>query len=165
MRAERRRNPWKGLLAGALGGFIGSFAMSQLHSLVLPRAETSFQQKKDDSTVLAGSAISQALFHHELTEQEKKIVGPAVHYAFGVSMAAAYAMLVEWEPVIRAGWGIPFAVVLWLGAHVITLPALGLSEPITRSSPPAEAAEFGAHLVYGAVAEAVRYLVRNYVLR
>jgi putative membrane protein len=164
MRAERRRNPWKGLLAGALGGFVGSFAMNQFHSLVLPRAETSSQQNKEDSTVLAGSAISQALFHHELTEQETKIVGPAVHYAFGASMAAVYATLVEWEPVIRAGCGIPFGVVLWLGAHVITVPALGLSEPITRSTAPAEAAEFGAHLVYGAVAEVVRRLVRVYVL-
>ena len=160
MRGERRRNAWQGLIAGALGGFAGSFAMIQFHSLVLARAETSSQQNKDDSTVLAGSTISQLLFRHELTEQEKKIVGPAVHYAFGASMAAIYATLVEQEPVICVGWGIPFGLVLWLCAHVITVPALGLSEPIIRSTLPAEAAELGAHLVYGVVAEAVRRLVR-----
>jgi putative membrane protein len=100
-----------------------------------------------------------------LSEQEKKIVGPAVHYAFGASMAAVYGTLVECAPVTRAAWGMPFGVVIWLGAHVITVPALGLSEPITRSTSAAEAAEFGAHLVYGAAAEAVRRLVRIYILR
>lgn len=164
VRAEQRRNPWKGLLAGALGGVVGSFAMGQFHACVLPRAEPSSRQNKDDSTVLAGSAISQALFHHQLTEHEKKLVGPAVHYAFGASTAAVYAMLVECKPVISAGWGIPLGIVVWMGAHVIAVPALGLSKPITRSTPPAEAAEFGAHLVYGAVAEVVRRLVRIYVL-
>jgi putative membrane protein len=93
------------------------------------------------------------------------MVGPAVHYAFGASMAAIYGTLLEREPVIRAGWGIPFGVVLWVGAHVIAVPALGLSEPIIRSKLPAEAAEVGAHLVYGIVAEEVRRLVRVYVLR
>ncbi len=34
MRVKRRRHLWKGLLAGALGGFAGSFAMSQLHDLL-----------------------------------------------------------------------------------------------------------------------------------
>lgn len=165
MRAERRGSPWKGLLAGALGGFVGSFAMSQFHSLAVPRVQTSSQRDKDDSTVLAGSAISQALFHHELTERERKFVGPTVHYAFGASMGAVYAMLVERQPGARAGWGVPFAVVLWMGAHVITVPALGLSEPITRSALAAEGAEFGAHLVYGAATEAVRRFARLNLLR
>ncbi len=42
MRVEPQSNPpqpnlWKGLLAGALGGLIASFAMSEFYSL-LPRA-------------------------------------------------------------------------------------------------------------------------------
>jgi uncharacterized membrane protein YagU involved in acid resistance len=165
MRAERRGNLWKGLLAGALGGLVGSFAMSEFHSLVAPRVQTSAQQDKDDSTVLGGSAISQAFFRHDLSEQERKIAGPAVHYAFGASMGAVYGPLVEREPATRAGWGIPLAVVLWLGAHVITVRALGLSEPITQSTFAAEGAEFGAHLVYGAVAEGVRRFARRYLLQ
>lgn len=164
MRAERRRSLWKGLLAGALGGFVGSFAMSQFHSLVVPRVQTSSRRDKDDSTVLAGSAISQVFFHHELTGRERKIAGPIVHYAFGASMGAVYAALVERMPGARAGWGVPFALVLWMGAHVITVPALGLSEPITRSTLEAEGAEFGAHLVYGAATEAIRRFARLYLL-
>jgi hypothetical protein len=43
---------------------------------------------------------------------------------------------------------------------VITVPAFGLSKPVTRSTPRREAVEFGAHLVYGAVVEVVRRLLR-----
>ncbi|MGH9581518.1 MAG: DUF1440 domain-containing protein [Bryobacteraceae bacterium] len=164
MRADRRPNPWKGLVAGALGGFAGSFAMSQFHSLLLS-AETSFQQEKEDSTVLAASAVSRGIFHHELTAREKKIAAPVAHYVFGASMAAIYGTLVEFEPSVRAGWGMPFGAAVWLSAHVITVPALDLSEPVTRSTPAQETAEFSAHIVYGLAVESLRRFLRIYLLR
>ena len=107
------------------------------------------------------SAVSQRIFHHELTPRQKELAGPAVHYGFGSSVGAFYGAAVEILPVLRAGWGMPFGVAVWLGAHVITVPALGLSEPVTRSTPRREAVEFGAHVVYGAVLESVRRLLRN----
>jgi uncharacterized membrane protein YagU involved in acid resistance len=148
-------SPWKGLLAGALGGLIGSFLMSEFHSLLLG-SESNLEPGKEDSTVLAASAVSQMLFHHELTSEQKMIAGPAVHYLFGASMAATYGVIVEFWDGARIGWGLPFGAAVWLGAHVITVPALGLSEPITHSNLQAEAVEGAAHLVYGAVVEGVR---------
>jgi uncharacterized membrane protein YagU involved in acid resistance len=162
MRIASRPNPRKGLLAGAVGGLIACFAMSQFHS-AFQNFESSDQDKQEDSTVKTASAVSQRLFHHELTPQEKKIAGPAVHYGFGASIATFYGAAVEILPVLRTGWGMPFGVAVWLGAHVITVPALGLSEPITSSTPHREAVEFGAHVVYGAVVESVRRLLRNRV--
>lgn len=165
MQAERRPNRWKGLLAGAVGGLAGSFAMSQFHSLVSSSAEISSRQGKEDSTVLAASAISQTVFDHELTAREKRIAAPVVHYAFGTSMGAIYGTLAEWKHLVSAGRGVPLAAALWLGAHVITVPALDLSEPITQSTPAREVAEFGAHIVYGMVTESVRWFLRIYLLR
>ena len=55
---------------------------------------------------------------------------------------------------------VPFGLAVWLGAHVITAPALGLSRPVTRSPVSMEAVELGAHVVYGAVTEFLRRLVR-----
>jgi uncharacterized membrane protein YagU involved in acid resistance len=52
-----------------------------------------------------------------------------------------------------------------LDAHVIGVPALGLSEPVTNSPMSSEAREFGAHLVYGTVSEGLRHAMRSYVLR
>jgi uncharacterized membrane protein YagU involved in acid resistance len=135
--------------------------MSQLHAL-LQRGDSSPRQSKEDSTVKVATAISRRIFQHELSEQQKKIAAPAVHYAFGASVGAIYGTLVESGHVMRAGWGLPFGAVVWLGAHVIAVPALGLSEPITKSEPSSEAAEFGAHLLYGATVESVRSLLRRW---
>jgi len=155
------RDLWKGLLAGAAGGLIATFAMSEFHSL-LPRIESESPQGKEDSTVKAASAISRAVFHHELTCDQKKIGGSAVHYGFGATMAALYGALVEFHESTRLGWGLPFGMAIWFGAHVVAVPALGLSDPITSTPPAAEAAEFGAHLVYGAVVESCRNLLRHH---
>jgi uncharacterized membrane protein YagU involved in acid resistance len=168
MRAEQKSssapNLSQGLLAGALGGLVASFAMSEFYSL-LPRDEQYSQPDKEDSTVRAASAVSRTLFHHELTPDQKKIGGSVVHYAFGTTIAALYGVLVEFRESTRFGWGLPFGAAIWLGAHVITVPALGLSEPVTRGAHSAEAAEFAAHLVYGAVVEGLRRWLRNVSLR
>ncbi len=159
MRIDPKPNPRRGLLAGAVGGLIACFAMSQFHSF-FQKVESSSEDKQEDSTVKTASAVSQKIFHHELTPQQKKIAGPAVHYGFGASIATLYGAAVEVLPLLRTGLGTPFGAAVWLGAHVITVPALGLSEPVTRSTPRREAVEFGAHLVYGAVVEVVRRLLR-----
>ncbi|MBV8552704.1 MAG: DUF1440 domain-containing protein [Acidobacteriaceae bacterium] len=164
MRTERTRNLWKGCLTGALGGFVGSFAMGQFHLLV-HRAKLSTEHSGEDSTVKVASAIARHIFHHELTPRQKEAAGPIVHYAFGTSVAAVYGLAIELALVPCTGWGMPFSVAVWLGAHVIAVPALGLSEPVTESAPAAEATEFAAHLVYGAVAESLRSYTRKHLVR
>jgi putative membrane protein len=134
MGSEPRRNSCKGFLAGAVGGLVASFAMGQFY-LLLPKAETPAQQGTEDSTVKAAGAISQNVFHHKLAPQQKMIAGPMMHYGFGVSVAAIYGAVAEFAPVVRNGWGMPFGVGVWLAAHVIAVPALGLSKPVYRVEP------------------------------
>ncbi|HEY7307588.1 MAG TPA: DUF1440 domain-containing protein [Bryobacteraceae bacterium] len=165
MRVEDRHNLWKGFLAGAIGGLAGSLAMSRFHALIAPKPQSSSASGKEDSTVLAAAAISRAVFHHELSAGQRKLAAPGMHYGFGASMGSIYGMLVEALPPAYLGWGLPFGVAVWLGAHVITVPALGLSEPVTQSAAAAEAAEFGGHLAYGAVVEGLRRVLRNRLLR
>lgn len=158
MRADPTPNAGRGLLAGAAGGLIACFAMSQFHEL-FHKAEPG-EEQQEDSTVKTASAVSRTVFHHELTSQQKKIAGPVVHYGFGTSIATIYGGAVEILPVLRIGWGMPFGAAVWLGAHVMAVPALGLSESMTRSTPRREVVEFGAHLVYGAAVEGIRGLLR-----
>jgi uncharacterized membrane protein YagU involved in acid resistance len=66
---------------------------------------------------------------------------------------------------VRTGYGSLLGTTVWLGAHVLVVPALGLAEPVTKSPLTQEAGEFGAHLVYGTVSEGLRRAVRSYVLR
>jgi putative membrane protein len=56
---------------------------------------------------------------------------------------------------------LPFGVAVWLGAHVIVVPALGLAPPPTRRPLGKEAVEFVLHLVYGAVTELGRRQLRR----
>ena len=164
MRTDPIQNLWKGFLAGALGGLAASFAMSQFHALFQKPGPAALQSG-EDSTVKAASAVSRTVFHHKLTPDQRKIAGPIVHYSFGANVAAIYGTTAELAPMVSTGWGIPFGAAVWLGAHVITVPALGLSDPITHSAPRAEAVEFGAHLVYGAVVEGLRRFLRRRLVR
>jgi putative membrane protein len=132
--------------------------MSKFHSLV-QNAEP-LTQRGEDSTVKTAAAVSHNIFHRDLTPRQREIAGPAVHYSFGASTAALYGAAVEFVPLLCTGWGLPFGAAVWLGAHVITVPALGLSAPMTQSRPKEEVVEFGAHLVYGAVVEGLRRLFR-----
>ncbi len=155
-------DPLKGLLAGALAGLAASVAMSRFHALF---ANATPATGNEDSTVQAASELTRTVLRHELTPREKELAGPIIHYVFGTSLAALYGAAAEYVPARRTAWGLPFGAAAWLGAHVIAVPALGLSPPITKSTPRAEAVEFAAHLVYGAVTEGLRKLLRMRVLR
>jgi putative membrane protein len=163
MRTNPQPNPWRGLLAGAVAGLVASFVMSQFHSIV-QTVGSSRKQGGEDSTVKTASAVSKRIFHHELTRRQKKIAGPAVHYAFGSTVAATYGAAVETAPFLRVGWGLPFGAAVWLGAHVITVPTLGLSEGVAASPLRQEATEFVAHLLYGGAVEGIRRLIRTRML-
>jgi putative membrane protein len=55
-------------------------------------------RQDEDSTVKTASAISEGVFRHALTEDEKKVAGPAVHYAFGAGVGGVYGALAEMAP-------------------------------------------------------------------
>ncbi len=153
---------WTGLAAGVAAGLVAAWVMGQFHQ-VASRAPGMPEPAAgvEDSTEQTAAAISERVFHRTLSPEEKKTAGPLVHYAFGATVAGVYAAVAEMAPAVTRGLGAPFGAAVWLGAHVVTVPALGLSKPITRSSPPTEAVEFAAHLVYGAVTETLRRLLRR----
>src|SRR5215475_7336902 len=135
-----QRNPHssliRGCLAGAFGGLIAAGAMSRFHLAF--QTSSSPPSDYEDSTVLVASALSRTAFRHDLTPQQKRIAAPLVHYAFGAVLGAVYGSTVEAMPLLKGGRGVPFRALAWLGAHVIAVPALGLSRPITQSAPRAE---------------------------
>lgn len=152
---------WKGLVSGFAGGLAGSWAMGLVHGPTVKLLGGNQKQPGEDPTVKVARAVSSKIFDHRLTRSETKMAGPMVHYAFGSSVAAVYGAIAEVAPAVSAGGGIPFGVAVWLGAHVIALPALGLAPPVTRSDTPSEVAEFVAHLLYGGLTELVRSGVRS----
>ena len=151
---------WKGFGAGFAGGLIATAAMTPIH-MMAAKLDGPGPPEGEDATVKTASAVAKIVFRHTLTKRQKQVAGPLVHFGFGAKIGSYYGALAELNPAVTAGFGLPFGAAVWLGSHVIMVPALGLSKPVTESSLLREASELAAHLVYGAVTEFCRRLIRK----
>jgi hypothetical protein len=168
-------NLLKGLAAGLIGGLVASWTMNRFQDVWMKLADSESSEaqsseqaegqksdeEQDDATVRTASAISEGIFDHELTKSEKKIAGPAVHYAFGTSVGGLYGAAAELAPEVATGAGLPFGAAFWLVADETALPLLGLSKGPTAYPVSTHAYALASHLVYGLTAELVRRGVRN----
>jgi putative membrane protein len=153
----------RGALFGLIGGLIAAGAMSVAHRLVsevAPKPATPPASQEEDSTVKVAAAVTRRA-GYQLAEDQKPRAGTVVHYAFGASVGAVYGAVAEIVPRVTTWVGQPFGVAVWLGAHVLVVPALGLAEPPTRRPVRQEAEEFGLHLAYGLTTELARRLLRR----
>lgn len=151
------------VMAGLLGGLLGAGAMSVAHSLVASagQRDASSRPQGDDATVKIADALSRFVRGRGLSEREKPAAGSAVHYGFGAAMGVAYGIVAATTRVAAVGWGMGFGAAVWLGAHVIMVPALGLAPSPLRQPLPKEGLELGMHLLYGVTV----HLVRRVALR
>ena len=177
---DHQANAWKGLAAGLVAGLAATYVMTHFQELVRKAGEEAEaggrirpsaalrqtreggergrKKKGEDATVKAASRLSRTLFHHELTREEKKTAGPAMHYGFGILTGGAYGALAEVAPAVTRGVGAPFGTAVWLGADEVAVPAFRLSGPPWESPPSVHARALAAHLVYGLTTEGVRRL-------
>jgi putative membrane protein len=145
------------VIAGLLGGLLGAGVMSAVHSLVSggqPNASSAAQG--EDATVKVGDAFSRILRGRPLDEGEKPTAGSVVHYGFGASMGALYGIVSAASPVATVGRGTGFGAAVWLGAHVIVVPALGLAPFPLQQPLRKEGLELVLHLLFGAIVDLVR---------
>jgi len=75
----------------------------------------------------------------------------AIHFAFSVLVGVAYGALVEYFPIFALGGGIAFGIAIWVGAHEIIMPALGLTPPTWALSLNEQGSEFFGHALWGLV--------------
>jgi len=118
-------------------------------------------EEQDDATVKTAKAISEGIFGHKLTKDEKKPAGAAVHYAFGTATGGLYGAMAELAPQVTVGAGIPFGAVFWAVADETAVPLLGLAKGPTEYPLSTHAYALASHLVYGLTAELGRRAVRQ----
>lgn len=166
-----------GILAGAVGGLVATWAMSEFQSLWSKAAgghdsdggsaggrhdAREWQERIEGANAneVAAHRVAKYTVGRRLTREELEKAAPAVHYAFGATMGALYGGLRELSPAIRtiggAGWG----TAVWVGADEIAVPLLGLSRPDSEYPLEVHAQSYAAHLVYGVTTELVRRGVR-----
>jgi putative membrane protein len=175
---RNERSAWKGLLAGAVGGLVGTIVMTQFQNgwqkvaekrqfgdirnqETRSRARTS--EEKEDTTMKAAGKLAKAT-GRQLTHEQRKQASPWIHYGFGTAMGALYGMAMETSPHGVRAQRIPFCgslfgSALFLGADEMAVPALGLAE--ASASPSSHLYGWASHMVYGLTAEFVRRQIRS----
>jgi hypothetical protein len=174
----------RGMAAGLLAGCAASWAMNQFQQLrpqTTPqptggggneaKSQSEDNQKglhqsndaDENATVKTAQRLSRKLFEHDLSEPEKKLAGPAVHYAYGSVVGALYGGLSELLPITAAGLGLPFGFALWLLGDEIAVPALGLGKHPKEYAPEVHADALAAHFMYGATTDLLRRVLRHVV--
>lgn len=180
----RRNQPsgWKGLVAGAAGGLVGTIAMTQFQKAWRkveekrkfgdgrPQASVREEgasgpqpEEKEDATMKAAGKLARAA-DTELTREQRGAASPFIHYGFGTAMGALWGMALETSPRAVRGQRAPFfgsifGSALFLGADELAVPALGLAEAAEK--PSSHLYGWASHLVYGVTAEFVRRQVRG----
>jgi putative membrane protein len=142
-----------GVVGGLVGGLLGAGVMSAGHGLatkIMGREPSPPASDADeDSTLKVAQEISKRARHRPLAPAEKPIAGNLVHYAFGASMGLVYGAAVTAMPLVAVGSGAGFGAAVWLGAHALVVPALGLAPSPLRQPIGKEALEFVLHIAYG----------------
>jgi len=184
---DREADVLKGLAAGMVGGLVASIVMNQFQKILskmITGEERSHgaqslqtgaphsgagqmlenrgeEDSDDDAAERLANTIAVGLFDRGLTKSEKDTAGTAFHYAYGISMGAAYGAAAEILPETTTGAGIPFGALIWIGADEVVVPLLGLSKPSNEYPLSVHASALASHLVYGLTTEAVRRMIRN----
>ena len=172
---HKQPNIWKGMLVGLIAGLAAAWTMDRFQDVWLAvsppddsakkkdegRASADGEESRDDATVKAASAISEGLFEHKLSRTEKKIAGPAVHYAVGATSGIVYGIASEFLPEVTMGFGLPYGTAFWLVVDEGAVPLLRLAKPPTAYPASTHIYALASHLVFGATAEGVRRLLRG----
>ena len=173
----------RGVVAGVAGGLAASWVMNVFMEQAGPKITEAAgemmgdqpqsagkqqnstsardEEPKQDATMKAADAIvSTVTGGRHLSMEERQKGGPVVHYAFGALMGGLYGAVAEYSPSARSAFGTTFGSALFVGADLVAVPAFKLSGSPTDAPTSTLATPFAAHLVYGAITEGVRRLVR-----
>ena len=158
----------RGMLAGAIGGFVAAWVMNGFISGAMKvqetmkspeekqREQSQNPQNEEDSTMKVADTVAWLATGQHLSKEGKQKGGPIVHYAFGTLMGSLYGGLVALSDSAKAGAGTAFGTGLFIAADEIMVPALGLSKPPTQQAISDQLTHYAAHLVYGTTTELVR---------
>jgi len=172
---EDDRNVAAGILAGVIGGLVGTWAMSEFQGMwsrVIDGEEPQsaagrhdardWQERHEEQNAneITAQVIARETINRPLTREELAVAAPAVHYGFGGAVGALYGGLREVSPAIRKLGGSGWGTAVWIGGDEIAMPLLGLADRDKDYPLEAHAQSFAAHIVYGVTTEVVRRGIR-----
>ena len=176
----RNREPWKGAIAGLVGGAVGTLVLAGYWKALNATLGKDLRKQKartpgalDDMAVgptlkkpgeTAPAAVGRVAYEAATGDaparDRKEQLSHAVHWSYGIAQGGLYgAVRGDARPPDPIG-GAVFGTALW-GFSELGLPALGLAKGPTAQPPSSHLAQLGAHLVYGLAASTVTQLLRE----
>jgi uncharacterized membrane protein YagU involved in acid resistance len=164
----------KDVVAGAVGGLAGTLAMNYAQrvwtlvsdrnpprSAAGPHDARDWQERTENqnSNEIAAQMLATATIDRRLSERELSVAASLIHFSFGAAVGAVYGAWIGTFPRDRHS-GTALGATLWLTADEIAMPVLGLSRSTLQRPLEMHSQSFASHLVYGAVTERTRRLVR-----
>lgn len=148
------------LLAGALAGGVGTYAMTMAKRCLFPKLPPAERYPLPPREITQD--VVERVAGREVADEELLLDATlASHFAYGAASGAVFAMLGlhEKHPVAN---GVAFGVAVWAVSYLGWLPAAGILTPATRHPPARNALMIAVHVVWGGVTgDAVARLLRS----
>ncbi len=165
----------KGLLAGLLGGAVGTLVLNLFQTASLKGTQVAEEQignggkyTREQEGLLKGYERAHTIAAVQvagaagisLSRKQRRNSPQIVEYAFGTLCGGIYGALAEVIPEVTGGFGTVFGATLFTGASEIVIPALGWINPPSERTPVQHLGGLAGNVVYGATTEAIRRLLR-----
>ncbi len=147
------------VVKGALAGVAASWAMGPVTSYLYEHESKQARQAEDEARgnkTAYGVAAEKAAdaVGIELSEDQRKQTGSAIHWALGAGAGVAYGVLRNRVPGLGAAGGLLFGTAFWLAIDEGANYALRLTPGPTAFPWQTHARGLAGHLVFGVVAHA-----------
>lgn len=147
------------VIDGAIAGAIATWVMGKATTLMYEQEDAAARERENaarDGKTAYGAAAEKAahLAGAELSEDERKEYGSAIHWALGIGAGALYGALrprVEGASLAR---GLAFGAAFWAVMDETITPVLGLTPGPGAFPWQTHARGLAGHLTFGAVADA-----------
>jgi hypothetical protein len=146
----------KGAIAGAAATWVMGQATNYLYENESEEAREAEDAARGDKTAYGVAAEKAAgMAGRELTEEQRKQAGSAIHWALGAGAGAVYGVMRHRVPAAGLGNGLLFGAAFWVAIDEGANTALGLTPGPTAFPWQTHARGLAGHLVFGVAADAV----------
>lgn len=111
-------------------------------------------EKEESSNEALARVVYTKLAGHPPSEKTRKLLGTAVHWGFGASMAGLYAMVRRQRRGLDLRGGVVFALLVWALVDEVGISLLGLQDAPTAYPRMSHVNALAQHLAYGAAVAA-----------
>jgi hypothetical protein len=146
------------LIDGAIAGAVATWVMGKATTVLYDKEDKSTRQREDDArhgkTAYGVAADKAAGFAGtELSDDQRKKYGQAIHWALGIGAGALYGALRPRRKVASAAGGLLFGTAFFLLMDEMVTPALGLTPGPMAFPWQTHARGLAGHLVFGGVTD------------